>query len=186
MWASTFGSEFKFAHRRSGPCWWLSPGGRQNHRKVLSLSLLFQIIVDACFVLRPLLIRFLEIFPRLFSRNQNAKFLAAVSSLFDRKQWFKFTSALQDAIVRAFERIKQKQSTVGGHDEPSGKRPKISQEDQNLNLRREWLHFAGELDIFKTQIGLNVVDVSSDQESSDSPMTFAFQEGQLVRAIREG
>jgi midasin len=147
---------------------------------------------------RPLYVRFLELFPRLFSRTQNAKFMDAVGARFDQKQWLKMTKAMRDAAGRAFDRLdRQAKGGPGGGgggsgggavgekrplDDPSAtaKRAKAIGEAGPIEggeaARQDWLRFAAAVDMLEARL----------KASAGAAVAFAFQEGQLVRAVREG
>ena len=172
--------------------------------------------VDIRTLARPLLVRFLELFPKLFSRTANMKFLAAVAQLFERRSWPKLAAALQGATQRSFAKLKKLRAAASSSsngdesgkavdasasaadgldskEDGGGKRAKKAVTGEALvALSADWERFAEALHHFHARV--KPAAPTSDSNDGDTtnqaptapPVAFAFQEGQLVRAVREG
>ena len=118
---------------------------------------------------RPLLEKFLTLFPNSFSSAQNMPFLQRVQKYASKKRWAALLKAFVAAGAKALSELSKGLDCLSI--EPSLKRRKAN---PSLQLE-EWKHF---------------YDLSRDAESKlsqyTSGSTFAFVEGILVRALRDG
>jgi len=109
---------------------------------------------------RPIYQRFLQLFCSLFSESANEKFLVTVSGAFDESNWKKVAKALLASCKMARTKLEKRKE--------NGKRRKMN-EDQ------DWSEFEDSVTRFDSQ-----------RKRVESSFAFAFEEGALVRAIRQG
>lgn len=124
--------------------------------------------VEIHLLARPLYMSFVDLFTTTFSQKSNASFLNLVRVAFEHKDWKKMVKGMQKAIQMANTKLNN--DTDG--DSPN----KMAVRGASPNvLANKWDDFDAELTRFKRQ-----------KEQVESHFAFAFVEGVLVKALREG
>jgi MoxR-like ATPase len=108
----------------------------------------------------PLLEEFVPLFGATFSATKNASFLAKIRKAFDTKEWRKFSLGLSRAMVM----VESKSSW-----------PATPPGEGGVSPRERWRRFGAMVERFERQ-----------RAKADTGLAFRFEEGELVRALREG
>ncbi|KAM5539433.1 hypothetical protein V8D89_006885 [Ganoderma adspersum] len=121
--------------------------------------------------------RFLEMFGGTFSRKKNAHFEESVRKAVQERKWKRATGLWLEAVKLAKDRIKKKQAEEEAKELEGGiprKRRKV--EGSALNVSMEaWEAFERDVQTFEVQ-----------HVQGKSKFAFAFVEGPLVKALRNG
>ena len=106
---------------------------------------------------------FVDTFAGTFSRKQNAQFLDFASSAFQRQEWKKLSQCFVRAAKLGLSKVKQREGK-------GDRKPAL-----HVASLPSWERFSDIADRFERQ-----------RLACDSGLVFAFTEGALVDAIREG
>ncbi|KAI1794980.1 midasin [Ganoderma leucocontextum] len=121
--------------------------------------------------------RFLEMFGGTFSRKKNARFEESVRKAVQERKWKRATGLWLEAVKLAKDRIKKKQAEEDAKELEEGtprKRRKV--EGSELNVPMEaWEAFERDVQTFEVQ-----------HVQGKSKFAFAFVEGPLIKALRNG
>lgn len=124
--------------------------------------------VEIHLLARPLYMSFVDLFTTTFSQKSNANFLNLVRVAFEHKDWKKMVKGMQKAIQMA--------NTKLNNDTDGDASNKMAVRGASPNvLASKWDEFDAELIRFNRQ-----------KEQVESHFAFAFVEGVLVKALREG
>lgn len=120
----------------------------------------------------PLLERFESLFDRTMSSTRNARFLREMRRMFHKGQWARFTAILGEAVKKALAKL--------DNGTPSATEIELVSEQKkkrrhNPDLLSAWTDFAQDLETF---------DIMHSQLKKS--FAFAFVEGILIRALRNG
>ncbi|EAW14070.1 AAA family ATPase midasin [Aspergillus clavatus NRRL 1] len=124
----------------------------------------------------PMLDEFNTLFELTFSAKKNQKFLASVSKSVAAGNWVRLVNLWHEAVRLAdgvFKSGKGSQGRAGEEEQPTKKRKLDSPKYQQLRLR--WERFATQLNDFEAQVS-----------QGDAKFAFAFVQGKIVRALRNG
>lgn len=132
--------------------------------------------VEIHLLARPLYMAFVELFSGTFSQKSNAAFLNVVRLAFEHKDWKKMVKGMRKAIQMAAAKLSPTTTTTtaGGSDSAASSKVVASAASPNVAHAR-WDDFEAELDRFERQ-----------KEQVESHFAFAFVEGVLVKALRDG
>ncbi|KAK1139506.1 AAA ATPase midasin [Aspergillus melleus] len=123
----------------------------------------------------PMLDEFTSVFELTFSAKKNHKFLSSVSKSVTTGNWVRLVNLWHEA-VRLAEGVFKADNSQGRESEegqPAKKRKLDSPKYQQL--RQRWERFAAQLNDFEAQVC-----------QGDAKFTFAFVQGKIVRALRNG
>ncbi|DBA04889.1 TPA: hypothetical protein N0F65_006891 [Lagenidium giganteum] len=123
--------------------------------------------VEIHLLARPLYMTFVDLFTLTFSQKSNAGFLNMVRIAFEHKEWKKMAKGLKKAVIMANKKLN------GGDDGDSSKMATKGSSPNALSAR--WDEFEADVVRFERQ-----------REQVESHFAFAFVEGVLVKALREG
>ena len=112
---------------------------------------------------RPIYSRFVALFSKTFSRKQNSSFLEQIRAAYEQKNWKKMAKGMQKAV-----RFMDKKT------EPSLKSRKTTSCDGTTG-RVEW-----------EELKTSIQTFSRNREKLENSFAFAFVEGILVKALKEG
>ncbi|KAH1602103.1 hypothetical protein KXX34_002192 [Aspergillus fumigatus] len=123
----------------------------------------------------PMLDEFNTLFELTFSAKKNQKFLSSVSKSVAAGNWVRLVNFWHEAVRLADGVFNpSKQSRTGEEEQqPTKKRKLDSPKYQQLRLR--WERFAAQLNDFEAQVS-----------QGDAKFAFAFVQGKIVRALRNG
>lgn len=128
--------------------------------------------IDSKLLAIPLLETFESLFERTLSAAKNARFLGEIRKSFNQGLWSRFTTLLTQAVRIARSKLEiQKQKNFVTSDQAvltKKRRP-------NDDLLSSWNSFARTLELFEVQ-----------NSQAKKSFTFAFVEGTLIRAVRNG
>ncbi|PYH91361.1 midasin [Aspergillus ellipticus CBS 707.79] len=117
---------------------------------------------------------FVSLFELTFSAKKNQKFLVSVAKSVASGNWVRLVNLWHDAVRLADGVFNVKQgSTEGAEEQPTKKRKLDSPKYQFL--RQRWERFATQLNDFESQVS-----------QGDAKFAFAFVQGKIVRALRNG
>ncbi|KAJ5599150.1 hypothetical protein N7450_000217 [Penicillium hetheringtonii] len=123
----------------------------------------------------PMLDEFTQLFELTFSAKKNQKFLNSVSKSVASGNWVRLVTLWHEALRLAngvFNPAPPKESE-NGDEQPAKKRKLDSPKYQHL--RKRWESFQSQLSDFKAQVS-----------QGDAKFAFAFVQGKIVRALRNG
>ncbi|OJJ80494.1 AAA family ATPase midasin [Aspergillus glaucus CBS 516.65] len=120
----------------------------------------------------PMLDEFTTLFELTFSAKKNQKFLMSVSKSVANGNWARLVNLWHEA-VRLAEGVFNVNRAPGGDEQPSKKR-KLDSPKYQL-LRQRWQRFTTQLSDFEAQVS-----------QGDAKFAFAFVQGKIVRALRNG
>ncbi|KAE8148455.1 AAA ATPase [Aspergillus avenaceus] len=120
----------------------------------------------------PMLDEFNAVFELTFSAKKNQKFLTSVAKSVAAGNWPRLVTLWHEA-VRLADGVFNKGPSQGSEEQPSKKR-KLDSPKYQL-LRQRWERFAGQLNDFEAQVA-----------QGDAKFAFAFVQGKIVRALRNG
>ncbi|KAF4163409.1 hypothetical protein CNMCM6936_000870 [Aspergillus lentulus] len=123
----------------------------------------------------PMLDEFITLFELTFSAKKNQKFLSSVSKSVAAGNWVRLVNFWHEAVRLADGVFKPSKQSRAGEEEqqPTKKRKLDSPKYQQLRLR--WERFAAQLNDFEAQVS-----------QGDAKFAFAFVQGKIVRALRNG
>ncbi|KAJ5805247.1 Midasin [Penicillium riverlandense] len=125
----------------------------------------------------PMLDEFNQLFELTFSAKKNQKFLSSVSKSVSFSNWPRLVNLWHEAVRLADGAFKPSRDvskdTENGDEQPSKKRKLESPKYQHL--RQRWESFAAQLGDFEAQVS-----------QGDAKFAFAFVQGKIVRALRNG
>ncbi|KAL1966096.1 hypothetical protein VTN77DRAFT_4844 [Rasamsonia byssochlamydoides] len=125
----------------------------------------------------PLLDEFNQLFEQTFSAKKNQKFLSSVAKSVTAGNWPRLVNLWHEAVrmAQSVFRVSQdaSQQQTGSEEQPSKKRKLDS--PKYVALREKWETFAAQLRNFEAQA-----------TRGDSKFAFAFVQGKIVRALRNG
>ncbi|PWY71646.1 midasin [Aspergillus heteromorphus CBS 117.55] len=117
---------------------------------------------------------FVSLFELTFSAKKNQKFLVSVAKSVAAANWVRLVNLWHEAVRLADGVFKSGQgSTEGAEEQPTKKRKLDSPKYQFL--RQRWERFAAQLNDFESQVS-----------QGDAKFAFAFVQGKIVRALRNG
>ncbi|RDX53520.1 midasin [Lentinus brumalis] len=120
--------------------------------------------------------RFLELFGGTFSRKKNAHFEESVRKAVQERKWKRAAGLWLEAVRLAKDRIKTKQAEDAAKELEGGTSRKRRKVDAALNVSLEaWETFERDVETFEIQ-----------HVQGKSKFAFAFVEGPLVKALRNG
>ncbi|ORY83905.1 P-loop containing nucleoside triphosphate hydrolase protein [Protomyces lactucae-debilis] len=125
--------------------------------------------VDTRSLAVPVIEAFEFLFEKTLSASKNAKFLAQIRRALAKGQWRRFATLLREAYKIAVKKLDRASPALDG-DEAQRKRRKLDH-----SLLTEWQTFSATLDAF-----------DQAHEGAQKAFSFAFVEGTLVRAMRNG
>lgn len=130
--------------------------------------------VEIHLLARPLYMSFVDLFSVTFSQKSNASFLNLVRVAFEHKDWKKMVKGMRKAIQMATSKLSPSSTKDNnGSSSPSNKVVVRAMSPNVMQTR--WDDFEAELGRFERQ-----------KEQVESHFAFAFVEGVLVKALREG
>ncbi|KAJ9193086.1 hypothetical protein DTO164E3_8051 [Paecilomyces variotii] len=124
----------------------------------------------------PMLDEFNQLFEMTFSAKKNQKFLSSVAKSVAAGNWTRLVTLWHEAVRMAngiFGPSRSSQDHEDNREQPSKKRKLDSPKYQGL--RKKW-------EVFATQLG----DFEAQVAQGDTKFTFAFVQGKIVRALRNG
>lgn len=125
--------------------------------------------VEIHLLARPLYMSFVDLFSLTFSQKSNANFLNIVRIAFEHKDWKKMVKGMRKAIQMAVSKL----TPEGSGDSASTKM--VAKAASPNVMQSKWDDFEAELGRFERQ-----------KEQVESHFAFAFVEGVLVKALRDG
>ncbi|TYZ63967.1 hypothetical protein PybrP1_004209 [[Pythium] brassicae (nom. inval.)] len=128
--------------------------------------------VEIHLLARPLYMDFVDLFSGTFSQKSNAGFLNVVRTAFEHKDWKKMVKGMRKAVQMAAAKLDASKPDAG--DSPPSSKAAASAASPNV-LHARWDDFETELGRFERQ-----------KEQVESHFAFAFVEGVLVKALRDG
>lgn len=120
----------------------------------------------------PMLDEFNQLFELTFSAKKNQKFLSSVSKSVVSENWVRLVTLWHEA-VRLSNGVFKPKDIENGDEQPSKKRKLDSPKYQHL--RQRWESFETQLADFEAQVS-----------QGDAKFAFAFVQGKIVRALRNG
>lgn len=120
----------------------------------------------------PMLDEFSTLFELTFSAKKNQKFLTSVSKSLAHGNWARLVNLWHEA-VRLADGVFNTDRAPGDDEQPSKKR-KLDSPKYQL-LRQRWERFSAQLGDFEAQVS-----------QGDAKFAFAFVQGKIVRALRNG
>lgn len=130
--------------------------------------------VEIHLLARPLYMGFVDLFTATFSQKSNAGFLNLVRTAFEHKDWKKMVKGMRKAVQMAAAKLDAASQRNSGDSSPPSNKAAASSASPNVVYAR-WDDFAAALDRFERQ-----------KEQVESHFAFAFVEGVLVKALRDG
>ncbi|KAF7587528.1 hypothetical protein BBP40_007087 [Aspergillus hancockii] len=121
----------------------------------------------------PMLDEFNTVFELTFSAKKNQKFLSSVAKSVAAGNWVRLVNLWHEAVRLADGVFNSSNGSQGGEEQPTKKRKLDSPKYQHL--RQRWERFAGQLNDFEAQVA-----------QGDAKFAFAFVQGKIVRALRNG
>ncbi|KAE8349456.1 hypothetical protein BDV28DRAFT_151862 [Aspergillus coremiiformis] len=121
----------------------------------------------------PMLDEFNTVFELTFSAKKNQKFLSSVAKSVAAGNWPRLVNLWHEAVRLADGVLNSNGSSQGGEEQPTKKRKLDSPKYQHL--RQRWERFAAQLNDFEAQVA-----------QGDAKFAFAFVQGKIVRALRNG
>lgn len=124
----------------------------------------------------PMLDEFNQLFELTFSAKKNQKFISSVSKSVAAGNWVRLVNLWHEAVRLAhgvFNPARDANGSENGDEQPSKKRKLDSPKYQYL--RQRWESFASQLGDFEAQVS-----------QGDAKFAFAFVQGKIVRALRNG
>lgn len=121
----------------------------------------------------PMLDEFNTLFELTFSAKKNQKFLSSVSKSVANGNWARLVNFWHEAVRLADGVFNANRASGGDEEQPSKKRRLDSPKYQLL--RQRWERFAAQLGDFEAQVS-----------QGDAKFAFAFVQGKIVRALRNG
>ncbi|KAJ5758589.1 hypothetical protein N7520_005745 [Penicillium odoratum] len=123
----------------------------------------------------PMLDEFNTLFELTFSAKKNQKFLSSVSKSVVSENWVRLVTLWHEAVrlSNAVFKPAPSKEAENGDEQPSKKRKLDSPKYQHL--RQRWESFQSELTDFEAQVS-----------QGDAKFAFAFVQGKIVRALRNG
>lgn len=128
--------------------------------------------IDSKSLAIPLLENFEHLFERTLSASKNARFLSEIRKAFNRGSWNRFVILLKEAVGIASRKVANKERTSETEQNSADGRKRRK---HNENLQQAWTAFGEALSTFEVQ-----------QTKSATSFTFAFVEGTLIRAVKNG
>uniref|UniRef100_K3X0F1 Midasin n=1 Tax=Globisporangium ultimum (strain ATCC 200006 / CBS 805.95 / DAOM BR144) TaxID=431595 RepID=K3X0F1_GLOUD len=125
--------------------------------------------VEIHLLARPLYMSFVDLFSLTFSQKSNASFLNIIRIAFEHKDWKKMVKGMRKAIQMAASKLQPDDGDAAATKGVSSKAA-----SPNV-MQRKWEEFDAELVRFERQ-----------KEQVESHFAFAFVEGVLVKALRDG
>ncbi|EAU37909.1 conserved hypothetical protein [Aspergillus terreus NIH2624] len=124
----------------------------------------------------PMLDEFNAVFELTFSAKKNQKFLSSVAKSVSIGNWVRLVTLWHEAVRLADGVFKSGNgsSQGGGGDEQPAKKRKLDSPKYQY-LRQRWERFASQLNDFEAQVS-----------QGDAKFAFAFVQGKIVRALRNG
>lgn len=123
----------------------------------------------------PLLDDFSELFEQTFPANKkNDKFLPSVTKCIAKGDWSRLINHWRHAVETAYKAFEKSARTKGDTEEQPSKKRKLNS-SKYAGLREKWESFEVRLKEFEAQA-----------TRSDSKFAFAFVQGKIVRALRNG
>ncbi|KAL4893065.1 AAA ATPase [Aspergillus ambiguus] len=123
----------------------------------------------------PMLDEFNAVFELTFSAKKNQKFLSSVAKSVSTGNWARLVNLWHEAVRLADGVFKSDQgSSSGGSEEQPSKKRKLDSPKYQY-LRQRWERFASQLNDFEAQVS-----------QGDAKFAFAFVQGKIVRALRNG
>ncbi|TMW64993.1 hypothetical protein Poli38472_009160 [Pythium oligandrum] len=126
--------------------------------------------VELHLIARPLYMSFVDLFSNTFSQKSNAGFLNVVRVAFEHKDWKKMVKGMKKALQMAHSKFYGNERSADG-----GSNKMAATGASSSVLVGRWETFDSELSRFERQ-----------KEQVESHFAFAFVEGVLVKALREG
>ncbi|KAK9894542.1 P-loop containing nucleoside triphosphate hydrolase protein [Cystobasidium minutum MCA 4210] len=118
--------------------------------------------------------RFTDLFASSFEASRNVDFGIAVQKAFKKKRWPRMAGLFREAARLASDKLAR-----GAAGQPSGSEgPRKKRKLHSQNLLSSWQVFLQDVKHFE--------DVATDSATKASKFKFAFVEGPLVRALRNG
>jgi midasin len=121
----------------------------------------------------PMLDEFTAVFELTFSAKKNQKFLSSVAKSVAAGNWARLVNLWHEAVRLADGVFNSSNGSQGSEEQPTKKRKLDSPKYQHL--RQRWERFAGQLNDFEAQVA-----------QGDAKFAFAFVQGKIVRALRNG
>jgi len=144
--------------------------------------------VSAKVLCRPLHRRFHSLFTKTFSTDANAEFLSTVSRLSEKQKWNRMLQAIGKACERALElgapRSNQRQPDAL-EEQP---RQSVSDESDSAGISKRSKRLSADFKRYWEELSDEVESARRQVEScdADNSPVFAFVEGALVKALRNG
>ncbi|QKX59888.1 uncharacterized protein TRUGW13939_07030 [Talaromyces rugulosus] len=121
----------------------------------------------------PILDEFNDLFEQTFSAKKNQKFLASVTKSLTARNWPRLVNLWHEAVRMAESVFRSPKDSGQPEEQPSKKRKLDS--PKYVALKEKW-------DIFNVQLA----DFEAQATRGDSKFAFAFVQGKIVRALRNG
>ncbi|KAE8385300.1 hypothetical protein BDV23DRAFT_188413 [Aspergillus alliaceus] len=122
----------------------------------------------------PMLDEFNTVFELTFSAKKNQKFLSSVAKSVAAGNWVRLVNLWHEAVRLADGVFKSSNGPTQGNEEQPTKKRKLDS-PKYQHLRQRWERFAGQLNDFEAQVA-----------QGDAKFAFAFVQGKIVRALRNG
>ncbi|KAL4876079.1 hypothetical protein BJY04DRAFT_223430 [Aspergillus karnatakaensis] len=122
----------------------------------------------------PMFDEFNSLFELTFSAKKNQKFLSSIAKNVASGNWVRLVNHWHEAVKLANGVFKSGNSSQSGESEQPAKKRKLDSPKYQL-LRQRWERFAAQLNDFEAQVA-----------QGDAKFAFAFVQGKIVRALRNG
>ncbi|CAG7947709.1 unnamed protein product [Penicillium nalgiovense] len=122
----------------------------------------------------PMLDEFTQLFELTFSAKKNQKFLSSVSKSAASSNWVRLVTLWHEAVRLANGVFNPPNAAAENGDEQPAKKRKLDS-PKYQHLRQRWESFATQLGDFEAQVS-----------QGDAKFAFAFVQGKIVRALRNG
>ncbi|KAG0160701.1 hypothetical protein PDIDSM_8231 [Penicillium digitatum] len=122
----------------------------------------------------PMLDEFIQLFELTFSAKKNQKFLSSISKSAASSNWVRLVTLWHEAVRLANGVFNTPNAAAENGDEQPAKKRKLDS-PKYQHLRQRWESFATQLGDFEAQVS-----------QGDAKFAFAFVQGKIVRALRNG
>lgn len=122
----------------------------------------------------PMLDEFTQLFELTFSAKKNQKFLSSISKSAASSNWVRLVTLWHEAVRLANGVFNPPNAAAENGDEQPAKKRKLDS-PKYQHLRQRWESFATQLGDFEAQVS-----------QGDAKFAFAFVQGKIVRALRNG
>ena len=123
--------------------------------------------VDLKFLISPIREEFEILFRSYFAVEPNRKFLDHIGTCYTKSKWKALIALMSTSTIAAIKRLKPKVTSMNGES-------KDAQEAKDKELLRKWERLSAKLEKLSSQV------------KAQLSLAFAFIEGSLIKALKEG